>query len=113
MDVKFFNPYAEITHTRNRLPHWQQPGATYFLTFHLADSIPWEKLGPWTDERAAWLRHHPPPWSAAVQAEFDRLFTARIERWLDTGEGSCPLRQPEHAQLVGAALAHFEGERCG
>ena len=56
VEVTFFNPWAEITRTRNRLPHWQQPGATYFLTFRLADSIPWEKLGPWMDEREAWLR---------------------------------------------------------
>jgi putative transposase len=48
-----------------------------------------------------------------VQREYDRLFTARIERWLDAGHGACPLRAPEHAALVGGALAHFEGERYG
>jgi hypothetical protein len=39
-DLRFFNPYAEIRHTENRLPHWQQEGAVYFVTFRLADSIP-------------------------------------------------------------------------
>ena len=113
MEPRFFDPYAEITRTANRLPHWQQPGATYFLTFHLADSIPQEKLGPWQDERAAWLRHHPPPWTPEVQRAYDRRFTAALERWLDAGDGACPLRQPEHAGLVGGALAHFDGDRCG
>jgi len=36
----FFNPYAEIRQTKNRLPHWQQNGVVYFITFRLADSIP-------------------------------------------------------------------------
>src|SRR2546422_373041 len=25
---------------RGRLPHWESPGATYFVTFRLADSLP-------------------------------------------------------------------------
>jgi hypothetical protein len=35
--LHFFNPHAEIRHTENRLPHWQQTGAVYFVTFRLAD----------------------------------------------------------------------------
>ena len=31
--LRFFNPYAEIRHTENRLPHWQQENAVYFITF--------------------------------------------------------------------------------
>src|ERR1039458_3444797 len=31
-------------HTR-ALPHWQQEGATYFVTFRLADSLPQEEIG--------------------------------------------------------------------
>ncbi len=112
MELRFFDPYADLTRTRNRLPHWQQPGGTYFLTFHLADSLPQVTLGPWHDERAAWLRLHPPPWKPAVQREYDQRFAGRIEGWLDAGEGACPLRQPAHAAVVGGALAHFEGTRC-
>lgn len=26
-ELRFFNPYGEIRHTENRLPHWQQEGA--------------------------------------------------------------------------------------
>jgi hypothetical protein len=39
-DLVFFNPFAEIAKSANHLPHWEQPGATYFLTFRLADAIP-------------------------------------------------------------------------
>ncbi len=31
--MKFFNNETEIVKTRNRLPHWQQEGATYFVTW--------------------------------------------------------------------------------
>lgn len=39
-ELRFFNPYADIRQTENRLPHWQQAGAFYFITFRLADAIP-------------------------------------------------------------------------
>ena len=41
-ELRFFNPYAEIRQTQNRLPHWQQMGAVYFVTFRLGGSLPKE-----------------------------------------------------------------------
>jgi len=32
MQKQFFNPWADIRIGANRLPHWEQPGATYFPT---------------------------------------------------------------------------------
>ncbi|MEY4482589.1 MAG: hypothetical protein RL693_41 [Verrucomicrobiota bacterium] len=40
MAFQFFNPEAEITITQGRLPHWDQTGATYFITWRTADSVP-------------------------------------------------------------------------
>ena len=37
--VKFFNEFVEIAKTRNRLPHWQQDGSTYFVTYRLNESL--------------------------------------------------------------------------
>ena len=110
-DLRFFDPHAEIARTENRLPHWQQPGAAYYLTFRLADSIPSHLLREWKMERDAWLRHHPKPWVATVEQEFHRRFSGQIEQWLDAGHGSCSLRDPRCAQIVGDALAFFEGAR--
>ena len=31
--LRFFNPYEEIRFTENLLPHWQQNGVVYFITF--------------------------------------------------------------------------------
>jgi len=63
MDLRFFNPYADIQATHHWLPHWQQPGACLFLTFRLADAVPKELIDRWRNEREVWLRFHPKPWS--------------------------------------------------
>jgi hypothetical protein len=49
--LKFLNEFAEIRKTGNRLPHWQQDKATYFLTFRLADSVPVSQLDEWREEK--------------------------------------------------------------
>ena len=111
-ELRFFNPYAEIRHTENRLPHWQQAGAVYFVTFRLGDSVPKHLLDRLEEEREAWLRHHPQPWTPEVEREYHERFTGAIERWLDEGHGACVLRQPECRAFAAGALRHFDGERC-
>lgn len=110
-DLKFFNPFAEIIHTANKLPHWQQPGATYFITFRLGDSIPAELRHRWQAEREQWLLHHPKPWSAEVEADYHHRFSQQIDQWLDAGHGSCLLRDPETRKILEDALLHFDGDR--
>lgn len=36
----FLDPDAEIEIRQGNLPHWQQKGVYYFITFRLTDSIP-------------------------------------------------------------------------
>jgi REP element-mobilizing transposase RayT len=110
-ELRFFNPYAEIRHTGSRLPHWQQEGAVYFVTFRLADSIPSRLLDQWENERAAWLKVHPEPWTNETEREYHQRFSGGIERWLDAGHGACFLRRRDCAQIVAETLRHFEGER--
>ena len=40
-----------------------------------------------------------------------RLFSERVEKQLDSGSGSCFLRQPAVAQIVAGALRHFHAQR--
>ena len=82
---KFLNPYEEISKPRGSLPHWEQDGACYFITFRLADSLPAELLMKWKQDRDAWLEKNPQPWSEETEAEYHREFTLRIEKWLDQG----------------------------
>src|SRR5687767_12305877 len=91
-DLRFLNQYEQVGRHENRLPHWQQDGASYFVTFRLADSIPQDRLGAWNAEREAWSKWNPLPWSPKQEEEYHRRFTARIEGWLDEGAGSCVLR---------------------
>jgi len=110
-ELRFFNPYADIRFTTNRLPHWQQEGTVYFVTFRLADAVPHRLRTQWESEREAWLRVHPQPWDAEVESEYHERFSEAIERWLDAGYGSCILRRHDCAEIVARALHYFDGER--
>jgi REP element-mobilizing transposase RayT len=110
-ELSFFNPYADIRHTENRLPHWQQEGAVYFVTFRLADSVPLTLRTQWESEREAWLKVHSEPWSMETEREYHERFSGAIERWLDAGHGACLLRRNDCAEIVAKTLRHFEGER--
>lgn len=110
--LPFFNPYGAIRTTRNRLPHWQQAGAVYFVTFRLADAVPAQLLDERTNEREIWLRLHPEPWTGAVEREYHQRFSQAREDHLDAGHGSCALREPACSRIVGDALIHFDGARC-
>jgi hypothetical protein len=110
-ELHFFNPYADIRFTANRLPHWQQSGAVYFVTFRLADAVPHHVRTQWESEREAWLRIHPRPWSCDVEREYHKRFSGAMERWLDAGHGSCILRRSDCAEIVIVALRYFDGQR--
>jgi transposase IS200 family protein len=109
-----FNPFnrdAAVLKTRRRLPHWQQGGATYFVTFRLADSMPQEKLREWQAEKDLWLRQHPGPLSKELQEEYKELFDDKFQSYLDAGYGSCILANPEISMIVRGSLHHFDGVR--
>ncbi|HEY8834745.1 MAG TPA: carbamoyl-phosphate synthase large subunit, partial [Chthoniobacterales bacterium] len=105
------DPQTELLQRRRNLPHFEQAGATYFVTFRLADSIPQSLLAQWRDEQTSWLKHHPKPWDWKTEQDFKRRFIETREEWLDRGHGSCLLRDVSLARIVGDALAHFDGER--
>ena len=109
--AKFFDPHAPLDITHANLPHWQQDGATYFITFRLVDSLPREKLEQWAKDREAWLAAHPEPVSEEDWREYHEKFSATIERWLDQGSGSCLLELPECREIVENALKFFNGQR--
>ena len=111
MDLRFYNPWAETSVGVNRLPHWDQPGATYFLTFRLADSLPQGLFSQWAGEREAWLKWNPEPWSPAQEREYHERFSGAIERWLDEGHGECLLRRAGVRAAVQAVFVKFDRDR--
>ena len=104
------DPALPVTIYRRHLPHWRQRGATYFVTFRLADSLPQSCLDELTAERAAWIASHPEPDESEL-SEFARRGMQKIERWLDDGHGRCALAEPAAQDVVTEALLHFDGDR--
>ncbi|WP_210407334.1 Eco57I restriction-modification methylase domain-containing protein, partial [Hydrocoleum sp. CS-953] len=100
-----------VTMSRRFLPHWQQNKATYFITFRLADSLPQAKLQLLQQEKEEWQKQHPEPLSEAEKAEYNRLFSQKVDKWLDAGIGKCYLKDPQLAKIVADALSYFDGDR--
>jgi REP element-mobilizing transposase RayT len=107
MDFIPFDAEAETGRWRRHLPHWEQSGCTYFVTFRTADSIPAEKLNQWKSERDEFERNHPKPWSDVEWRVYRAEFLDRIERWSDRGYGECLLRRPQLRRIVSDALECF------
>jgi REP element-mobilizing transposase RayT len=110
-NLHYFDPRADIENESRNLPHWRQPGVTYFVTFRLADALPQAKLQEWREERRAFLDANPESWSETTQAEWFALFPDRLQTWLDKGYGECWLQQPELGKIVDQALLYFDGDR--
>ncbi len=106
--LRFFDPLTQTRKTGETLPHWQQVHVTYFVTFRLADSLPASMLHEWKHERESWLAAHPEPWSPEMENEYHRLFSHRIDQWLDQGVGECLLADGGNAGIVSNAFAHFD-----
>ena len=114
VDVQFRGLDAhgvEIKITARNLPHWRQTGATYFVTFRLADAVPATLLRQWKEELKTWLKFHPEPWDVRTEHEYQRRFQESREEWLDRGHGSCLFREESPAEIVAGALKHFQGTR--
>jgi REP element-mobilizing transposase RayT len=87
-------------HSRGYFPHFDGPGVTQHVCFHLFDSLPQSVLDRWRAE----LRTRP-------QKEADLEWRKRIQKLLDTGYGSCFLKDDRLAEIIESALLHFDGER--
>ena len=63
-DFKPFDWRGDFWNYERNLPHWRQPGVTYFITFRLNDSLPREVVEAAKREKQAWnerLARQPQP----------------------------------------------------
>ena len=100
--------------SRGRLPHWEAEGATYFVTFRLADSLPQSVLQEVEFERRDIVRiaqQQGREFTIAEVKRLDKLFSERIDQYLDSGAGACHLARPDIADLVASGFQHFDGKR--
>lgn len=94
-------------HTRGYLPHLKVDGATYFVTFRLADSLPREAL----ERLDAWRIDQRLRAARGECTTLDADFSARLDDHLDRGSGACWLRDDRVGAIVAGALRHFDDER--
>jgi len=97
---------------RRNLPHIQPPGATLFVTFRLAGSLPQNVVEQWKNERR-WLSdlaktnpsHH-----AQVKVDFERAWFTKFEGLLDQAAvGPVWLSDERVASIVDESLHHRDG----
>jgi putative transposase len=93
------------------LPHWRQEGATYFVTYRLADSLPQAKIHELEQIRQQWELEHPAPYNEALLDQFSLETMRRVEAWLDQGMGSCRLQDRAASKIVVDAMHFFDGQR--
>lgn len=107
----FLHPMRPIERHRHILPHWQKDGVWHFITWRLADSLPQEFIETWKSERDDWLLKHPKPWNPETEAQYHSRFSDAYLEHLDSGLGSCVLKQTDCAEAVEQALCYFDGQR--
>lgn len=114
---------AEIAKSERNLPHWDQTKSLTFVTMRLADSMPRKVVQKWHHEIEQWLRKQDIKKAAVNEVLTDPAIAPKLKRqlkrfkhrrWhnhLDDCYGTCPLRDPKFAQVVGDSLLYFNGLR--
>lgn len=100
---------------RRNLPHMHPPGATLFVTFRLAGSLPTSvlmELQAETQRLQAEIEREPDPAKRSSRAYLEhRRFFGRWDRALDEGSGPDWLRSPAVAVLLVDSLHFHDGTR--
>ncbi len=109
--MNYYNKTAEKGMYYGNLPHLRQDSVCYFVTFRTADSIPQSQLKQWINDRDLWLLEHKQPLTDEQLTEYYKLFSRKLERWLDHGYGECLLKNQQCKQIVSEALLHFDNIR--
>ena len=109
--LKFVNRREHIQMAGSRIPHWNQCDCVQFVTFRLADSLPQSKLQEYMSRKAEWLNAHPKPWSLSDQDEYDNVFGAAIDKWIDAGHGECLLKDQQARDALEDVMMLSDGQR--
>jgi len=108
------DPLLSGFHFRGQLPHLKKEGATYFVTFRLADSIPAHEVARLKHERQAILEQARASKSPLTWHEEQQLlawYCDKVEMLLDAGCGACWLSKPPVTELIANAVRFFQGQR--
>jgi alanyl-tRNA synthetase/REP element-mobilizing transposase RayT len=96
-----------------KLPHWTQLGATYAVTFRLADSLPVTVAESWRREREE-IEQRAKAQNRSLTSqelvELQRLYSTKIDSILNNGQGACYMKDERVARIVQDALQHFHAD---
>ncbi len=110
--MPFINWSAEIIkYMGSHLPHWHQYRAMQFVTFRLCDSLPQTVLQQLEDFKTNFSLSHPKPWDTKTYNEYYDNIGPYQERMLNSGMGSCLLRNPVARKYLSEALFYGDGTR--
>lgn len=105
------NGILPIRRYERHLPHWRQDGATYFVTFNLADALPANKQNEIDSMRLQCERKHPPPRNEQSWVEYAKTVYQLAENALDAGFGKCWFRNPLYIAELHRSLLHLQDQR--
>ncbi len=105
------DPYTPLRFYTRNLPHWRQEGATYFVTFNLADALPAAKQQQLKSLRQDWELQFPPPRDEVVWNQYARVHFRQVEKWMDAGYGKCWFRHEPYAAELHRAILHLHEQR--
>ena len=105
------HPDKRVRRYVRNLPHWRQDGATYFVTFNLADALPASRKAELQSIRRDWEHRNPEPRDDTSWTELARAVFRKVEKWMDAGYGKCWFRKNEHAQELSRSILHFHEQR--
>ena len=104
--------------TRRHMPHWNADGATYFVTFRLADAIPVKAAQAMEARRLQWLSTQGISNGDSsllstheLRFEYRKRFGREFHEALDNGLGECLLGYAETLEMMTAVFRHFDGDR--
>jgi hypothetical protein len=89
-----------------RLPHWEVEEGRYFVTIHLAGSIPTQ--GHSRLRQIAEQLRQAPERAQRERLCLQRRIFAEMERWLDRCEWNPHLARSDIAEMVASAIEHRE-----
>ena len=101
------------TYYKNRLPHLAPVGATFFVTFRLADSLPQTIVRAMREEleaRNQELKKDKKHYKKRLYEEYKRYYAKYDHQLDDKPYGECYLRRPEIARIVADKLHEFDGD---
>lgn len=105
------DPNRRVDVYYRHLPHWRQAGATYFVTFSLADAVPKSKQRELASLRREWEQKKGVLQSDADWLDFAQRHFSMTERIVDAGFGKCYFQHDEYASELHRAILHFHDEQ--